>query len=150
MKIAFQGEEGSFTEEAIIKQFSDNCEKIACKELSEVFKKVEDNECDYAVIPIENSIEGTITESYDLLLESKLKMLVSKLDQLESSYKKINEDNSKLEVSIAIKNYQLKKQTIQSSFSSKNFNTDQKENKKIKEKIDSTIIEIEELINNLN
>ena len=83
-------------------------------------------------------------------LESKLKILVSKLDQLESSYKKINEDNSKLEVSIAIKNYQLKKQTIQSSFSSKNFNTDQKENKKIKEKIDSTIIEIEELINNLN
>ena len=45
MKIAFQGEEGSFTEEAIIKQFSDNCEKIACKELSEVFKKVENNEC---------------------------------------------------------------------------------------------------------
>jgi predicted nucleic acid-binding Zn-ribbon protein len=83
-------------------------------------------------------------------LESKLKMLVSKLDQLESNYKKINEDNSKLEVSIAIKNYQLKKQTIQSSFSSENFNTDQKENKKIKEKIDSTIIEIEELINNLN
>ena len=74
MKIAFQGEEGSFTEEAIIKQFSDNCEKIACKELSEVFKKVENNECDYAVIPIENSIEGTITESYDLLLESKLKI----------------------------------------------------------------------------
>ena len=83
-------------------------------------------------------------------LESKLKILVSKLDQLETNYKKINEDNSKLEVSIAIKNYQLKKQTIQSSFSSENFNTDQKENKKIKEKIDSTIIEIEELINNLN
>ena len=83
-------------------------------------------------------------------LESKLKILVSKLDQLESNYKKINEDNSKLEVSIAIKNYQLKKQTIQNSFSSENFNTDQKENKKIKEKIDSTIIEIEELINNLN
>ena len=83
-------------------------------------------------------------------LESKLKILVSKLDQLESNYKKINEDNSKLEVSIAIKNYQLKKQTIQSSFLSENFNTDQKENKKIKEKIDSTIIEIEELINNLN
>ena len=83
-------------------------------------------------------------------LESKLKMLISKFDQLESNYKKINEDNSKLEVSIAIKNYQLKKQTIQSSFSSENFNTNQKENKKIKEKIDSTIIEIEELINNLN
>ncbi len=83
-------------------------------------------------------------------LESKLKMLVFKLDQLESDYKQINEDYTKLEVSIAIKNYQLKKQTIQSPFSSENFNTDQKENKKIKEKIDSTIIEIEELINNLN
>lgn len=74
MKIAFQGEEGSFTEEAIIKQFNNNCEKIACKELSEVFKKVENNECDYGVIPVENSVEGTITESYDLLLESKLKI----------------------------------------------------------------------------
>ena len=74
MKIAFQGEEGSFTEEAIIKQFSNNCEKIACKELIEVFKKVENNECDYGVIPVENSVEGTITESYDLLLESKLKI----------------------------------------------------------------------------
>ena len=83
-------------------------------------------------------------------LESKLKMLVSKLDQLESDYKKINEDYAKLEVSIAIKNYQLKKQSIKSSFSSENFKTDQKENKIIKEKIDSTIIEIEELINNLN
>ena len=83
-------------------------------------------------------------------LDSKLKMLVSKLDQLESDYKKINEDNTKLEVSIAIKNYQLKKQYIQSSFSSENFKADQKKNKIIKEKIDSTIIEIEELINNLN
>ena len=83
-------------------------------------------------------------------LESKLKILVSKLDQLESNYKKINENNSKLEVSIAIKNYQLKKQSSQNSFSSENFNADQKENKIIKEKIDSTIIEIEELINNLN
>ena len=83
-------------------------------------------------------------------LESKLKILVSKLNQLESDYKKINENNTKLEVSIAIKNYQLKKQSIQSSFSNENLKADQKENKIIKEKIDSTIIEIEELINNLN
>lgn len=83
-------------------------------------------------------------------LESKLKMLVSKLNQLESDYKKIHENNTKLEVSIAIKNYQLKKQSIQSLFSNENLKADQKENKIIKEKIDSTIIEIEELINNLN
>jgi predicted nucleic acid-binding Zn-ribbon protein len=83
-------------------------------------------------------------------LESKLKILVSKLNQLESDYKKIHENNTKLEVSIAIKNYQLKKQSIQSLFSNENLKADQKENKIIKEKIDSTIIEIEELINNLN
>jgi len=83
-------------------------------------------------------------------LESKLKILVSKLNQLESDYKKIHENNTKLEVSIAIKNYQLKKQSIQSLFSNENLKADQKENKIIKEKIDSTIIEIEELINDLN
>lgn len=97
----------------------------------------------------ENKMSNSLNSEIQTL-ESKLKMLLSKLNQLESDYKKINKDNTKLEVSIAIKNYQLKKQSIQSSFASDNVNGNKKENKIIKEKIDSTIIEIEELINNLN
>ena len=97
----------------------------------------------------ENKMSNSLNSEIPTL-ESKLKMLLSKLNQLESDYKKINKDNTKLEVSIAIKNYQLKKQSIQSSFASENFNGNKKENQIIKEKIDSTIIEIEELINNLN
>lgn len=82
------------------------------------------------------------------ILESKLKILVSKLDQIESDNKKNQEENSKLEVSIAIKNYQLKKQKI-TKFNFTENNTNKEANNKIKEKIDSTIIEIDELIKNL-
>ena len=77
------------------------------------------------------------------ILESKLKILISKLNQLESDNKKAQNKNSKLEVSIAIKNYQLKKQKIIK------FNFTENDNNKIKEKIDSSIIEIDELIKNL-
>ena len=47
------------------------------------------------------------------ILESKLKILVSKLNQLESDNERVQEENSQLEVTIAIKNYQLKNHKIQ-------------------------------------
>ena len=82
------------------------------------------------------------------ILESKLKILVSKLNQLESDNERVQEENSQLEVTIAIKNYQLKKQKI-TKFNFTENDTDKKINNEIKEKIDSTIIEIDELIKNL-
>ena len=82
------------------------------------------------------------------ILESKLKILVSKLNQLESDNERVQEENSQLEVTIAIKNYQLKKQKI-TKFNFTENDTDKKINNNIKEKIDSTIIEIDELIKNL-
>ena len=82
------------------------------------------------------------------ILESKLKILVSKLNQLESDNERIQEEHSQLEVSIAIKNYQLKKQK-NTEFNLTENDTDKKINNNIKEKIDSTIIEIDELIKSL-
>ena len=40
--------------------------------ISEVFHKVENGDCDYGVVPIENSIEGAVTNTFDLLADCDL------------------------------------------------------------------------------
>lgn len=73
--IAFQGERGAYSEEAAIKFFGNEINVIACKTMAEVFTKVENNEVDYGIVPIENSIEGSVNETYDLLVDTKLKIV---------------------------------------------------------------------------
>ncbi|MEM2737974.1 MAG: prephenate dehydratase [Candidatus Bathyarchaeia archaeon] len=54
--------------------FNDKIQPIPCKSFSEVFRKVELEEVDYGVLPIENSIEGSVNQVYDLLLTHDLKI----------------------------------------------------------------------------
>ena len=42
--------------------------------MAEVFSKVEGGDCDYGVVPIENSIEGVVNHTMDLLVDSELKI----------------------------------------------------------------------------
>lgn len=74
LKVAFQGEIGAYSEIAVYKYFSINVQAIPCKHFSDVFKSVEKNEVDYGVVPIENSIEGSVNQVYDLFLEHDLKV----------------------------------------------------------------------------
>lgn len=71
MKIAFQGERGAYSEMASLQHFSTAIELIPCKTLSDVFEIIENDQVDYAVVPIENSIEGSVNETYDLLVNTK-------------------------------------------------------------------------------
>ena len=65
MSVAFIGQPGSFSELAA-KEFFGKREKCVSKpEFSEVYKSVVTGECDYAVIPIENSLAGSIHQNYD-------------------------------------------------------------------------------------
>src|SRR5437764_3910664 len=72
--VAFQGERGSYSEIASIQYFPDAV-LFPLKSLQEVFETIEREKVDFAIIPIENSIEGSINETYDLLLQTN--MLVS-------------------------------------------------------------------------
>jgi prephenate dehydratase len=72
--VAFQGERGAFSEEAIVQQFGASVRPIPLYNLSKVFESVELEQADSAVVPIENSLEGSVNETYDLLLASKLKI----------------------------------------------------------------------------
>jgi prephenate dehydratase len=67
MKVAIQGEAGSFSHEAARRMVGD-CTIVPCARSSEVFDRLERGSVGVAVIPIENSLAGPVTEHFDLLL----------------------------------------------------------------------------------
>jgi chorismate mutase/prephenate dehydratase len=70
--VAFQGEPGAYTEEAAFRFFGKSTEGRAFESLDEVFDAVEAGDVPFAMVPVENSLEGSITRAYDLLLDSSL------------------------------------------------------------------------------
>jgi prephenate dehydratase len=71
MRIAYQGEPGAFSE-AASKQVNASAEMMPCKAFEDVFAAVNGGVADYGVLPIENSIGGSIHRNFDLLLENQL------------------------------------------------------------------------------
>ncbi|MFC1980999.1 prephenate dehydratase [Chloroflexota bacterium] len=73
-EVAFQGEIGAYSEEAVFRFFGPSIQIRPRESLEEVFKIVEGGEVQFGVVPIENSLEGIISRVYDLLLDSALKV----------------------------------------------------------------------------
>ncbi|MEM1743290.1 MAG: prephenate dehydratase [Nitrososphaerota archaeon] len=73
-RVAFQGERGAYSEEAAIKYFGRDVEFIPCRDIQTVFNYVEAGKSDYGILPIENSIEGSVNETYDLLTSTNLRV----------------------------------------------------------------------------
>lgn len=73
MKIAIQGEPGSFSHEAAIK-FAPGAEIVPCALSAEVFAALAGGKVDAAVIPIENSLAGSVSEHFDLLLSHDVRV----------------------------------------------------------------------------
>ncbi len=67
MKIAIQGEAGSFSEDAA-RQMVPGAKVVACARSAEVFAQIQRGSVAAAVIPIENTLAGSVTEHFDLLL----------------------------------------------------------------------------------
>lgn len=74
MKIAIQGEPGSFSHEAALKLVPD-ATIVPCTLSADVFLKINDGRADAAVIPIENSLAGSVSEHFDLLLENDVRVV---------------------------------------------------------------------------
>ncbi|HET9908747.1 MAG TPA: prephenate dehydratase [Anaerolineales bacterium] len=71
MRVAFQGEPGAYSEQAVFNYFS-SVETQPCESFDTVFDAVVSNACDAGLIPIENSLAGSIHQNYDLLLHHDL------------------------------------------------------------------------------
>jgi prephenate dehydratase len=72
MRIAFQGEKGAYSEEAIYKHYEDAV-SVPRPYLKDVFDAVENGEADFGMVPVENTIQGSVVRAYDLLNERGLK-----------------------------------------------------------------------------
>jgi prephenate dehydratase len=72
--IAFQGEHGAYSEEAIRQKLGPEVKTLPCRTFEELFAAVESGRADLAALPVENSVAGSINRSYDLLLERDLKV----------------------------------------------------------------------------
>jgi len=70
--VAFQGERGSFSEEAVYKLLGHRTRVLPCETFSATFHRVTKGEANACLVPIENTLAGSVYESFDLLLESHL------------------------------------------------------------------------------
>jgi len=70
--VAFQGERGAFSEEAAYKLLGRGIRVLPCETFAAAFANVTRGRVRYCLVPIENTLAGSVYENYDLLLENKL------------------------------------------------------------------------------
>ena len=73
--IAFQGEHYAFSEMAAKKFLGERCECLPCRTFEEVFAATNSGQSDFGIIPLENSLTGSIHRNYDLLLQNELRIV---------------------------------------------------------------------------
>jgi chorismate mutase/prephenate dehydratase len=74
LNIAYLGPEGSFSHQAVRARFGMSIQSLQFPSIPEVFKSVETGKCDYGVVPIENSSEGLVNSTLDMLVNSELQI----------------------------------------------------------------------------
>jgi 3-deoxy-7-phosphoheptulonate synthase len=74
-RAAFMGQMGTFTHKASLQYFGDRVEQVPVPTFKAIFEAVTRGEADFGVIPLENSLTGSIHENYDHLLDYDLKII---------------------------------------------------------------------------
>lgn len=74
LRIAYLGPEATFTHLAALKRFGTQVEYLPCNNIGDVFLEVERDNADYGVVPVENSVEGAVSHTLDMLVDSDLKI----------------------------------------------------------------------------
>ncbi len=72
LKVAYLGPRGTFSEQAMIRQFGSGVVGMPSGSIEEVFRKVESGDAAYGIVPIENSTEGAVNRTMDYLLKTSL------------------------------------------------------------------------------
>ncbi len=74
-KAAYIGEEGAFSHKACLQYFGDDIKPVPARSFKAIFDSVKNGHTEYGVIPLENSLSGSIHENYDLLQEYDLRIM---------------------------------------------------------------------------
>jgi prephenate dehydratase len=81
--VAFQGELGAFSQRASYQVFGKEIEPLPCVSFDEVFEKASKKRAKLAIIPIENSLAGSIHQNYDLLSRHRLEAIAETYVRIE-------------------------------------------------------------------
>ncbi len=73
-RVAFQGVAGAYSEEAIRQYFGSEVESHPCTTFADMFPLVENGDVDFAMLPVENAVAGSVPRSYELLMEHDLRV----------------------------------------------------------------------------
>ncbi|MEA3195531.1 MAG: chorismate mutase / prephenate dehydratase [Betaproteobacteria bacterium] len=74
IRVSYLGPEGTFSEQAVRKHFGAAVEGVASASVDEAFRRCESGAAQFAVVPVENSTEGVVGRTLDLLLATPLKI----------------------------------------------------------------------------
>jgi chorismate mutase/prephenate dehydratase len=81
--IAFQGERGAYSESAVFQFFGNDTQVKPCRDFKDVFDSVCTQETQFGVVPVENSLEGSVPQNYDLFLKYNLKVCAEVIVKVE-------------------------------------------------------------------
>jgi len=73
--VAYQGEPGANSQEAIFQHFGAQTQTLACRSFDDIFTAVEESRATYGLLPVENSQAGSINQAFDLLLDHDLRVV---------------------------------------------------------------------------
>src|SRR5512147_3343552 len=82
MNVAFQGERGAYSEAAALEYFGSDIEPVACPSFDEVFAQVESGAVERGIVPVENSLGGSIHRNYDLFMRHQLHLIGEKIHRV--------------------------------------------------------------------
>ncbi len=74
LRVAYLGPEGTFTQQAVYRQFGHSVNAIAQGNIEDVFLQVQAGEVDFGVVPVENSSQGVVTHTLDMFMHSDIKI----------------------------------------------------------------------------
>ena len=74
LKIAYLGPEGTYTHIAVLKHFGGSVDQIPLTTIADIVQAVEVSRADYGIVPLENSLEGSVNQTLDALVDSNLRI----------------------------------------------------------------------------
>ncbi len=85
IKVAYLGPETTFSHIAALRHFGSGSEYINCETIKEVFSSVEKGEADFGIAPIENSLGGSVSYTYDMFINSPLNIVAEITEHISHS-----------------------------------------------------------------
>lgn len=81
--VAFQGEPGAYSQQAVRQHFGPGAATLPCRSFTAIFDAIHHGQADHAMLPVENTLAGTVIPAYDQLLDHDLRIQAEVVVRIE-------------------------------------------------------------------